>query len=482
MTVPRDETTNDRQPDLTDESADRPLAVIVLAAGLGTRMKSDLPKLLHPVCGRPMLAYVLGAVADVGPERTVVVTARSHDALAAILSEGVERAIQDEQRGTGDAAAAGVAALGGFAGDVVVLNGDHPLTTGSFVAGLVAAHRASGARATLTAQTFDPGHYGRIVRDENGRLAGIVEYRDATPEQRAIAETNVGAYVFAADALRGALPRLRSDNDQGEYYLTDVIALLLADGDEVAVYRTEDRGVTRGVNSRVELAWVAAEVRRRLLEELMLSGVTIVDPESTYVDWGVEVGRDSVIQPQTHLLGATRVGSGCEIGPGSVLRDVTVGDGARVVQSHVLGCDVGPGATVGPFSYLRPGTVLDDGTKAGAFVEIKNSHVGRGSKVPHLSYIGDTEIGAGTNIGAGTITANYDGYRKHRTTIGDGVRTGSDTCLVAPVTVGDDAYTGAGSVITKDVPAGALGIARERQQNIEGYAERRRRENEGQAP
>jgi bifunctional UDP-N-acetylglucosamine pyrophosphorylase / glucosamine-1-phosphate N-acetyltransferase len=355
MTVPRDETTDNR-----------PLAVIVLAAGLGTRMRSDLPKLLHPVCGRPMLAYVLDAVAEAGPERTVVVTAPSHDALAAILPEGVERAVQAEQRGTGDAAAAGLAALGGFAGDVVVLNGDHPLTTGSFVSGLVAAHRASGARATLTAQTFDPRHYGRVVRHGDGRLAGIVEYRDATPEQRAITETNVGAYVFAAEALRGALPRLRSDNDQGEYYLTDVIGLLLADGDEVAVHRTEDRGVTQGVNSRVELAGVAAEVRRRLLEELMLSGVTIVDPESTYVDWGVAVGRDSVIQPLTHLLGATRVGSACEIGPGSVLRDATVGDGARVVQSHVQGCEVGPGATVGPLSYLGPGTVIDAGVNVAA--------------------------------------------------------------------------------------------------------------------
>ena len=361
MTTPRDETSDDRPLAVTDESTDRALAVIVLAAGLGTRMKSDLPKLLHPVCGRPMLAYVLDAVAAAVPERTVVVTAPSHDALAAILPDGVERAIQNEQRGTGDAAAAGLAALRGFAGDVVVLNGDHPLTTGSFVVGLVATHRASGARATLTAQTFEPGHYGRIVREGDGRLAGIVEYRDATPEQRAITETNVGAYVFAADALGGALPRLRSDNDQGEYYLTDVVGLLLADGDEVAVHRTEDRGVTRGVNSRVELASVAAEVRRRLLEALMLSGVTIIDPESTYVDWGVAVGRDSVIQPQTHLLGATTVGSACEIGPGSVLRDATVGDGVLVVQSHVLGCHVGPGATVGPFSFLGPGTVIGVG-------------------------------------------------------------------------------------------------------------------------
>jgi bifunctional UDP-N-acetylglucosamine pyrophosphorylase/glucosamine-1-phosphate N-acetyltransferase len=449
------------------------LAVIVLAAGLGTRMKSELPKVLHPVCGRPLLAYALDAVTVVGAQRTVVVTAPAHDAVAAILPEGVERAIQAEQKGTGDAAAAGLAALGDFSGDVVVLNGDHPLMGAAFVADLISAHRTSGVRATLTAQTFDPAHYGRIVRDGEGRLAGIVEYRDATTEQRAISEANVGAYVFVADALRGALPRLRNDNDQGEYYLTDVIGLLLAGGEEVGVYRTEDRGVTQGVNSRVDLALVAAEVRRRLLEEFMLSGVTIIDPESTYVDWGVVVAPETIVHPQTYLLGATTIG--CEIGPGSLLRDVSVADGARVVQSHVLGCAVGPGATVGPFTYLRPGTVLDDGAKAGAFVEVKNSHVGTRSKVPHLSYIGDTEIGSGSNIGAGTITANYDGFSKHRTTIGAGVRTGSDTCFVAPVQVGDGAYTGAGSVITKDIPAGALGIARGRQQNIEGYSERRLR-------
>jgi bifunctional UDP-N-acetylglucosamine pyrophosphorylase/glucosamine-1-phosphate N-acetyltransferase len=482
MSVPGDETMNDtKRPRLAD-SNDRQLAAVVLAAGLGTRMRSDLPKLLHPLCGRPLLAYALDAVAGVSPERIVVVTATSHDALAAILPAGVERAVQAEQLGTGDAAAAGLAALGAFEGDVLVVNGDHPLMTAPFIAGLVAAHRGGGASVTLTSQTFDPRHYGRVVRDEEGRLKGIVEYRDATPEQRAVVETNVGAYVFAADALRRALPRLRSDNDQGEFYLTDAIALLLADGDEVGVYRTDDPAVAQGVNSRVELALVVAEVRRRLLETLMLTGVTIVDPESTYVDWGVEIGRDSVVHPQTHLQGETRIGARCEIGPGSVLRDVTVADGASVVQSHLQGCSVGPGATVGPFSYLRPGTALDEKAKAGAFVEIKNSRVGRDSKVPHLSYVGDTEIGTGTNVGAGTITANYDGYRKHRTVIGDGVRTGSDTCFVAPVTVGDGAYTGAGSVITKDVPPGALAIARGRQQNIAGYAERRAREAEDGSP
>ena len=377
MTTPPDEIASDQRrdpagepPGAADARADgpRPLGVIVLAAGLGTRMRSDVPKLAHPLCGRPLLAYVLDAVAAARPHRTVVVTAPAQDAVAEILPEGVERAVQAEQRGTGDAAAAGVAALGGFEGDVVVLHGDHPLASASFVTGLLAAHREGGARATVTAQTFDARHYGRIVRDAEGRLKGIVEYRDATPEQRAIGETNVGAYAFDAGVLRDVLPRLRSDNDQGEYYLTDVVGLLIDAGHEVAVYRTDDPGVAQGVNSRVELALVAAEMRRRLLEELMLSGVTIVDPESTYVDWGVAVGRDSVIHPQTHLLGATVVGAGCEIGPGSLLRDATVADGARVVQSHVQGCAVGPGATVGPFSYLRPGTVLDEGAKAGAFV------------------------------------------------------------------------------------------------------------------
>ena len=454
----------------------RPVAVIVIAAGLGTRMKSALPKVLHQVAGRPLLAYVLDAAQAVRPERLIVVTAPSQDAVAAALPRGVERAVQERQLGTGDAVRAGLAQLGDFSGDVVVLNGDHPLTTGEFVAGLLAAHRREQPSATVATVTLDdPAHYGRIVRDEDGTLKGIVEYRDATAEQRRLREVNVGAYVFDSQALRALLPRLTAQNAQGEYYLTDVIRLSLEEGARVASFAAADVGVAMGVNSRLELAQVNAVMRARLLERLMLAGVTIADPTSAYVDWGVEVGQDTIIHPQCHLLGGTHVGTGCEIGPGTYLRDTLVYDGARVVSSHLVQCEVGPGANVGPFTYLRPGTTLGENAKAGAFVEIKNSRIGARSKVPHLSYVGDADVGTDSNIACGNITANYDGFHKHRTEIGDHVHTGSDTVFVAPVRVGDRAYTAAGSVITKDIPPGALGIARERQTNVEGYAERRER-------
>ncbi|NLE21943.1 MAG: bifunctional UDP-N-acetylglucosamine diphosphorylase/glucosamine-1-phosphate N-acetyltransferase GlmU [Actinobacteria bacterium] len=450
------------------------LAVAILAAGLGTRMKSDRPKVLHEVCGRPMLSYVIDAALSVSPERVVVVTGPDQDAINDILPVGCERAVQQERRGTGDAVRAGLEALQGFSGDVMVLYGDVPLVDGDFVAALHERHLEDAAAATLTTiELDDPGHYGRIVRGEDGQVVRIVEHRDASPEEREIDEINVGMYVFRADALRPALDKLESDNDQGELYLTDAVHLLLAAGHAVTSFESDDEEMCMGVNSRVELAVVNAAMRRRLLERLMLAGVTVEDPETTFVDYGVEVGRDTLIRASTHLLGRTTVGAACEVGPGCFLRDAFVGDRARVVSSHLYECVIGSGCSVGPFAYIRPNTVLAEGAKAGTFVEIKNSRIGERSKVPHLSYVGDAVVGKESNIAAGNITANYDGYEKHATTIGDRVRTGSDTTIVAPVTIGDDAFTAAGSVITRDVPAGSLAVAREQQKNVEGYAERR---------
>jgi bifunctional UDP-N-acetylglucosamine pyrophosphorylase/glucosamine-1-phosphate N-acetyltransferase len=458
-----------------DTTAGRRLAVVVMAAGLGTRMKSDLPKVLHPVCGRPLLLYVLDAARGLGPARLVVVTGPgADDPVAAILPAGCERAVQVERRGSGDAVRTGMTVLEGFAGDVMVLNGDHPLMHAEILHSLLVRHRTDRAQATVTSVVRDDPVFGRVIRDEAGGVARIVEMRDATPAEAAVRELNVGFYVFAADKLRGALPRLTADNEQGEFYLTDLIHLLLADGERVAAFVTDDLEATIGVNSRVELAAVNAVMRRRLLEALMVEGVTIDDPSSTYVDWGVAVGRDTVLRPQTMLTQGTVVGARCTVGPGCFLADVTVDDGAAIVSSHLVSCHIGPGCSVGPFAHVRPRTELAEGARAGSFVEIKASRVGKGSKVPHLSYVGDTTIGDNTNIGAGTITANYDGRHKHPTVIGNDVKVGSDTVFVAPVTVGDGAYTGAGSIITKDIPDGALGVARARQEVVEGYAARRR--------
>jgi bifunctional UDP-N-acetylglucosamine pyrophosphorylase/glucosamine-1-phosphate N-acetyltransferase len=458
----------------TSSSARSPLAVVILAAGLGTRMKSDTPKVLHEVCGRPMLSYVIDAALSVSPERIVVVTGPEQGAVAEVLTAGCERAVQRERRGTGDAVRAGLEPLEGFEGDVVVLVGDAPLVDGEFLQGLVAAHRAAASRATVaTAVLAEPAHYGRVVRDRSGDVLRVVEARDATADELRLTEVNTGFYLFDVRLLREVLPRLEPANVQGELYLTDVVHLALSDGVPVKAYVAPDPEVMLAINSRVELAEVNALMRRRLLERLMLAGVTIEDPSTVYVDWGVEVGRDTVLRANTHLLGRTTIGAASEIGPGSHLRDAFVGDRARVVASHLYECVVGSRCSVGPFAYIRPNTVLAEGAKAGTFVEIKNSRVGEASKVPHLSYVGDATIGRGSNVGAGNITANYDGEHKHPTHIGDGVRTGSDTTFVAPVTVGDGAYTGAGSVITHDVPPGALAVARGRQQTIEGYTERR---------
>jgi bifunctional UDP-N-acetylglucosamine pyrophosphorylase/glucosamine-1-phosphate N-acetyltransferase len=461
---------------MTDKKAEptAALAVVILAAGLGTRMKSDLPKVLHEVCGRAMLSYVIDAALSISPTRLVVVTGPEQEVVGDILPTGCERAIQVERRGTGDAVRSGLEALVGLDGDVVVLMGDAPLVDGQFLRDLVAAHHTSGSQATVaTAMLAEPAQYGRVVRDAAGGVRRIVEARDASPDELLLAEVNTGFYAFDAALLRAVLPRLRPANAQGELYLTDAVHLALDAAADVGAHVAADPEVMLAINSRVELAEVNALMRRRLLERLMLAGVTVEDPETTYVDWGVEVGRDTVLCAQTHLLGRTTVGAACEIGPGSYLRNAFVGDRARVVSSHLLDCVVSSNCSVGPFAYIRPNTVLAEGAKAGTFVEVKNSRIGEGSKVPHLSYVGDAVVGRDSNIGAGNITANYDGVEKHPTTIGNNVRTGSDTTFVAPVTVGDGAFTGAGSVITQDVPAGALGVARARQHNVPGYAERR---------
>ena len=449
--------------------------MLIMAAGRGTRMRSRLPKVLHPLCGRPMLLWTVNAAREAGATRIVVVLGDEADQVREALPPDVDVAIQDPPAGTGDAV---MQARGMLAGceHVIVLSGDHPLLDGSFVAALAERHTSSGAAATVTTRLLDdPGQYGRVVRGAGGDIERIVETKnpsDATPEEIAIKEINAGTYAFAVGPLFEALADVRADNSQGEYYLGDVLPLLRKAGHGVVAHLTEAEAVGLGVNTRADLAVVEAAARARLLEQHMLAGVTIVDPGSTMIDAYVTIAADSTIEPFTLLRGSTAVGPGCTVGPSTTLIDTTLGEGTRVVHSYLQECDVGPSCIVGPFTHLRPGTHLGERAKAGAFVEIKNSEIAPGVKVPHLSYIGDADLGEGSNIGAGTITANYDGAKKHRTKVGRDVRTGVHTSLVAPVSVGDGAYTGAGSVITEDIPSEALGIARARQENVEGYAER----------
>ena len=450
--------------------------VVLLAAGEGTRMRSSLPKVLHPICGRPMLLWPLLAAQEAGASRIVVVD-NPKRRLDGHLPEGVEIAIQEHPRGTGDAVAAAAALIDRDA-PVVIVNGDMPLLTAEAIAGLVAAHEEAGAAATLaTMELDDPAGYGRVVRDAEGAVERVVETKaegDASEAELAIREVNAGLYCFAGGALLDALERLGTDNAQGELYLPDVVPQLLERDLAVQAYPLADPDLALGVNDRVDLADVTRLAQQRIHRAHQRNGVTIVDPASTTIDAGVTIGRDTVVEPSSFLRGATAVGARATIGPLTTVIDSTLGDDVAVRHAYLDRALAADGVAIGPFAYLRPGADLREGAKAGTFVEIKNSVVGAGSKVPHLSYVGDTDIGEGSNLGAGTITANYDGRRKHRTTIGDRVRISVDTALVAPVTVGDDAYTGAGSVITKDVPPGALGIARERQRNIEGYAERNR--------
>jgi bifunctional UDP-N-acetylglucosamine pyrophosphorylase / glucosamine-1-phosphate N-acetyltransferase len=448
-----------------------------MAAGEGTRMRSSVPKPLHAVCGRPMVAWPVLAAREAGAGRVAVIVSRDRD-LSAALPDGTETVVQPEPDGTGGAIRAALD-LVRASRTVVVVPGDHPLIDAETLAGLLDAHRAAGADATvMTVELDDPGSYGRIVRDGAGEVEAIVETKHpeaVTPEHLAIREVSTSTFAFAAAPLADALERISNDNEAGEYYLGDVLPLLRAGGGRVAAHLASDSNVQLGVNTQVELADAAEQARRAIIDRHMLAGASVTDPRSTWIDADVEIAPDATIEPGTTLRGSTAVGAGSVIGPHSTLVDARVGERARIPHSYLVECEVGDGCQVGPFAYLRPGTRLAVDAKAGTFVEIKGSQVGEGAKVPHLAYVGDAEVGAGTNIGAGSITANYDGFEKHRTKIGERARIGVNNSLVAPVSIGDDAYTGAGALIREDVPSGALGVSKSEQRNIEGYAERKAR-------
>ena len=464
------------------DSEIRPGLVVVLAAGAGTRMKSDLAQVLHPILGRPLLGHVLAAVLDTKPRHVVVVVGHQREQVVEYVNRDfpqVLTAVQDEQNGTGHAVRCALNALaadGIELGDepVMVVAGDTPLLTPATLTDLVSTHVATHASVTvLTAELDDPFGYGRIVRDDDGGVLAIVEQKDATPEQTQIHEINSGMFAFNPDTLVDALNRLTTDNSQGEEYLTDVLAIARSDGKSVSAHQGEDPDEMHGINNRAQLAAATALLRDRINAEHMLAGVTFVDPATAWIEPGAELAPDALIERNSAVDAGSSVGSGAVIGPDTTLIGTQVGAGAHVLRSHCDGAVIHEHATVGPFTFLRPGTELGERGKVGAFVEVKKSTIGPGSKVPHLSYVGDARIGEGSNIGAATIFANYDGEHKHATVVGDHVRVGSDSILVAPVTIGDGAYTAAGSVITEDVPAGAIGIGRERQVNVEGWVARK---------
>jgi bifunctional UDP-N-acetylglucosamine pyrophosphorylase / glucosamine-1-phosphate N-acetyltransferase len=465
--------------------APRSLAAVLLAAGKGKRMRSARPKVLHEVAGRPSLWHVTMAALAARPATLVfVVSYRREDVEAAVRSWSlpVEAVFVDQGEALGTAHAVGSAeGAVGRAGEVLVLSGDDPLVRGEHVRKLLGVHRRTRAAASiLTTSVDDPRGYGRIVRDGT-RLVEIVEEADASPEVRRIDEISTLVYAFRREDLFRALPLVGRENRQREYYLPDVLSILRDKGEKVSAVPI-DLGGGLGLNSKAGLARVARIMRARIVEEHMRAGVTFVDPDTSYVDVGVRIGADTVIQPMTFLQGATRIGKGASIGPGTRLVDTVVGDGADVAFSVVRQSRIGPRALVGPYASLRPGTVIEEGAKAGTFVEMKNTRLGKGSKVPHLSYMGDARIGRGVNVGAGAITCNYDGYEKHPTVIGDEAFVGSDTMLVAPVRLGKRAWTGAGSTVTEDVPEGALAVERAKQRILRGYDDRQRAAHGGRAP
>ena len=459
-------------------SSTRPAAVVLLAAGEGTRMRSATPKVLHELAGRSLLHHVLATVRQLQPEHLVVVVGHGRDEVTAHLAEVDADAVpvvQERQLGTGDAVCVALDALPPVGGPVLVAAADTPLLDAETLHALLHAHLEHGNAATLlTARVADPTGYGRVLRDDNGAVLGVVEDRDADEAQRLVDEVNSSTYVFDAAPLRAALARLDTANAQGELYLTDVLHLLRGDGHPVGAVTTGDPTLVLGVNDRVQLAAVGRLLRDRLVEGWQRAGVTVVDPATTWLDIDVTLEPDVTLLPNTQLHGRTTVAARAVVGPGCTLRDTAVGPGARLSYTVAEAAEVGPDATAGPYTYLRPGTRLGPGAKVGTYVETKNAEIGAGAKVPHLSYVGDATIGEHANIGAATVFVNYDGVAKHRTTIGRHARTGADNMFVAPVHIGDGAYTAAGSVITEDVPPGAMAVARARQRTIEGWVARRR--------
>ncbi|MBB6692465.1 bifunctional UDP-N-acetylglucosamine diphosphorylase/glucosamine-1-phosphate N-acetyltransferase GlmU [Cohnella xylanilytica] len=448
---------------------------IVLAAGQGKRMKSKLYKVLHPVCGKPMVEHVLDAVKGASCERAVVVVGHGAEAVRARLGDAAEYALQAEQLGTGHAVLQAKPQLGDIDGVAVVVCGDTPLVTAETLEALVALHEKEGAAATImTAELETPAGYGRIVRGEAGEVLRIVEQKDCTPEEAAIREINTGTYCFDNKKLFAALSQVTNANAQGEYYLTDVIGILQKQGERISAHKTLDPAEAIGVNDRIALGEAERLMRRRIAAKHQTNGVTLIDAEHTYIEADVVIGADSIVYPGTVLRGRTVIGEDCVIGPSADLTDTVVGDGSTIRQSVADQAELGPECSVGPFAYLRPGTKLAAHVKIGDFVEVKNAVVGEGSKIPHLSYVGDAVVGANVNIGCGAITANYDGYNKSKTEIGDNAFIGSNSNLIAPVTIGSGAYVVAGSTITHDVGANDVAIARERQVNKPGYAEKLR--------
>lgn len=449
------------------------VAAIVLAAGKGKRMKSDIPKVLHEVCGRPIIWYVLDEVKRLEPGEVLLVVGHGADDVSE-EAPGVRCVTQSEQNGTGHAVMAAMEELGSEFDEIMVLPGDSPLVRSSTLESLLEARRKDGVGASvLTVEMDDPTGYGRIVRDDRGMVKRIVEEADASEDERGVTEVNASTYAFNRSLLESALSNLTDDNAQGEYYLTDIVEAMVSGGEGVIpVHGLAEEAL--GVNDRRQLAVVGEAIRRRINEALMMSGVTIVDPKNAYIDYGVEVGRDTVIMPMAFITGATKIGQGCMIGPCSAINESAIGDRCVVECSWLDGCEISGEVNVGPFSRLRPGCKIGAGSKVGSFVEMKKTVVGTGSKIPHLSYMGDAVIGDGVNVGAGSITCNYDGEEKHSTEIDDGAFLGSDTMLIAPVRIGKDAATGAGSSINQDVPDGNLGIERHLQKNIPDWRERKK--------
>ncbi|TLP76823.1 bifunctional UDP-N-acetylglucosamine diphosphorylase/glucosamine-1-phosphate N-acetyltransferase GlmU [Nesterenkonia sphaerica] len=464
------------------DTAARPTAVIVLAAGAGTRMKSRTPKILHPLGGRSMIGHALAAARALEPEHLVAVVRHQREKVAEHITEmdpDVVLADQDEIPGTGRAVECGLQALtargiGADSGTVVVTYGDVPLLTPELLRELVAEHQSTASAVTvLTTELEDPTGYGRVLRSGE-EVIGIVEQKDADEAQRQVREINSGIYAFDAAALTQALREVSTDNAQGEKYLTDVLSIARASGRRVSALVTQDRWQVEGANDRVQLQALGAELNRRTVVAAMRAGTTVIDPATTWIDATVTLEEDTTVLPGTQLHGSTHIARDAVVGPDSTLRDVTVGEAAEVTRTHATGAAIGAGSAVGPFSYLRPGTVLGEDGKIGAFYETKNVTVGRGSKLSHLGYAGDTTIGEYTNIGCGNITANYDGEQKHRTVIGSHVRTSSNTVFIAPVEIGDGAYTAAGAVVRKPVPPGALAVSVAPQRNAEGWVKAKR--------